>query len=63
MHIKCLRRGTGSSGKAAGYLVGERDAMGREREGVEVLRGDPESPQSRIGRGVASSMPPQQRYS
>ena len=37
MHIKCLRRGTGSAGKAAGYLVGERDAMGREREGVEVL--------------------------
>ena len=42
MHIKCLRRGTGSAGKASGYLVGERDAMGREREGVEVLRGDPE---------------------
>ena len=42
MHIKCLRRGTGSAGKAADYLVGERDAMGREREGVEVLRGDPE---------------------
>ena len=42
MHIKCLRRGTGSAGKAAGYLVGERDAMGREREGVEVLRGDPD---------------------
>ena len=42
MHIECLRRGTGSAGKAAGYLVGERDAMGREREGVEVLRGDPD---------------------
>ena len=42
MHIKCLRRGTGSAGKAAAYLVGERDAMGREREGVEVLRGDPD---------------------
>ena len=41
MHIKCLRRGTGSAGKAADYLVGEHDAMGREREGVEVLRGDP----------------------
>ncbi len=42
MHIKCLRRGTGSAGKAAGYIVGERDAMGRERDGVEVLRGDPD---------------------
>ena len=42
MHIKCLRRGTGFAGKAARYLVGERDSMGREREGVEVLRGDPE---------------------
>ena len=41
MHIKCLRRGTGSAGNAAEYLVGERDAKGREREGVEVLRGDP----------------------
>ena len=37
MHVRCLRRGTGSAGKAAGYLVGERDAMGRERDGVEVL--------------------------
>ena len=42
MHIRCLRRGTGLAGEAAGYLVGERDAMGREREGVEVLRGDPD---------------------
>ena len=42
MHIRCLRRGTGSAGKAAGYLVGERDALGREREGVEVLRGAPD---------------------
>jgi len=42
MHIKCLRRGTGSAGKAARYLVGERDATGREREGVEVLRRDPD---------------------
>ncbi len=34
--------GPQTAGKAAGYLVGERDAMGREREGVEVLRGDPD---------------------
>ena len=27
---------------AADYLVGERDAMGREREGVEVVRGNPD---------------------
>ena len=35
-------RGTGSADKAAGYLVGERDATGREREGVEVLHEDPD---------------------
>ena len=42
MHFRCLRRGTGSAGRAAGYLVGERDAMGLVRDGVEVLRGDPD---------------------
>ena len=42
MHIKCLRRGTGSARAAADYLVGERDAAGHEREGVEVLRGNPD---------------------
>ena len=31
MHIKFLARGTGSA----------RDAAGKPREGVEVLRGDP----------------------
>ncbi len=41
MHIKFLAHGTGSAGKAAGYLLGERDAAGEPREGVEVLRGDP----------------------
>ena len=41
MHIECVRRGSGSAGKAARDLVGDRDAMGREREGVEVVRGDP----------------------
>ena len=33
---------SGAAGKAAGYLVGERDALDRERDGVEVLRGDPD---------------------
>ena len=57
MHIKCLQRGTGSAGKAAGYLVGERDAMGREREGVEVLRGDPD-----MVAAVADSLEFEHRY-
>ncbi len=42
MHIKFLAHGTGSAGKAAGYLLGERDAAGKLREGVEVLRGNPD---------------------
>ena len=42
MHIKCVRRGTGSARAAADYLVGERDAAGRTRARVEVLRGDPD---------------------
>ena len=41
MLVKFLARGTGSAGAAAGYLLGERDAAGKPREGVEVLRGDP----------------------
>ena len=36
-----LARGTGSARAAAKYLLGERDAAGKTREGVEVLRGDP----------------------
>ncbi len=42
MHIKCLRRGSGSARAAVDYLVGERDADGHRREGVEVLRGNPD---------------------
>ena len=42
MHIKCLRRGTGAARAAADYLVGERDAAGHRREGVDVLRGNPD---------------------
>ena len=41
MHIKFLARGTGSARDATGYLLGERDAAGKPREGVEVLRGEP----------------------
>ena len=42
MHIKFLARGTGSARAAADYLLGARDATGRLREGVEVLRGNPD---------------------
>ena len=41
MLVKFLARGTGSARDAAGYLLGDRDAAGKTREGVEVLRGDP----------------------
>ena len=41
MHLKFLAHGTGSARNAANYLLGERDAAGKPREGVEVLRGDP----------------------
>ena len=47
MHIKCLRRGRGSARAAVDYLVGERDAEGHRREGVEVLRGNPQPDLSR----------------
>ncbi len=42
MLIKFLPHGKGSAQAAVDYLVGERDAAGQEREGVEVLRGNPE---------------------
>ena len=42
MHLKFLPHGKGSAGAAVDYLVGERDAEGQEREGVEVLRGNPD---------------------
>ena len=41
MHIKFIARGTGSARAAVDYLLGERDAAGNLRDGVEVLRGDP----------------------
>ena len=42
MHVKFIARGTGSAKAAADYLLGERDAAGQVREGVEVRRGDPD---------------------
>ena len=42
MHLKFLPHGKGSARAAIDYLVGERDAEGQEREGVEVLRGNPD---------------------
>ncbi len=42
MLVKFLARGTGSARNAAKYLLGERDAAGKLREGVEVLRGNPD---------------------
>ena len=41
MHVKFIARGTGSAGAAVDYLLGERDAAGELRDGVEVRRGDP----------------------
>ena len=42
MHLKFLPHGKGSARAAAEYLVGERDAEGNEREGIEALRGNPD---------------------
>ena len=42
MHLKFLPHGKGSARAAVDYLVGERDAEGHRREGVEVLRGNPD---------------------
>ena len=42
MHVKFIARGAGSAKAAADYLLGERDAAGQLREGVEVRRGDPD---------------------
>ena len=42
MHIKFLPHGKGLATAAVDYLVGERDAEGQRRDGVEVLRGNPD---------------------
>ena len=43
MHVKFIARGSGSARAAADYLLGERDAAGQPRAGVEVRRGDPDT--------------------
>ena len=57
MHIKFIARGTGSARAAAQYLLGERDAAGKTRDGVEVLRGDPDQVAA-----VADSLDFQHKY-
>ena len=57
MLVKFLARGTGSARDAADYLLGERDAAGKPREGVEVLRGDPHQVAA-----VADTLPFEHRY-
>ena len=46
-----------SARDAAGYLLGERDAAGKPREGVEVLRGNPD-----MVAAVADSLDFEHRY-
>ena len=57
MHIKFLAHGTGSARAAAKYLLGEQDAAGKPREGVEVLRGNPD-----MVAAVADSLDFEHRY-
>ncbi len=57
MHLKFLARGTGSAAAAAAYLLAKRDAAGRERAAVEVLRGDP-----REVAAIADALPFKHRY-
>ena len=57
MLVKFLAHGTGSARKAAKYLLGELDAAGKERDGVEVLRGDPHQVAA-----VADSLPFDHKY-
>ena len=42
VHVKFIARGTGSAKATVDYLLGERDAAGELRDGVEVRRGDPD---------------------
>ena len=42
MLISFLRHSTGSARKASGYVLAATDALGIERAGVEVLRGNPD---------------------
>ena len=57
MHVKFIARGTGSARAAADYLLGERDAAGKPRDGVEVRRGDPD-----VVAAVADSLEFEHKY-
>ena len=57
MLVKFLARGTGAARDATGYLLGERDAAGKPRDGVEVLRGDPHQVAA-----VADTLPFEHKY-
>ena len=57
MHLKFLPHGKGSARAAADYLVGERDAEGHTRDGVQVLRGNPD-----MVAAVADSLDFERRY-
>ena len=57
MHLKFLPRGTGSAAVAAAYLLAPKDASGKVRAAVEVLRGDP-----MLVAAVADGLPFKHRY-
>ena len=57
MLVEFLAHGKGSAHAAVEFIVGERDAAGQEREGVEVLRGNPD-----MVAAVADSLDFERRY-
>ena len=57
MHLKFLAQGTGSAALAAAYLLALKDASGKVRAAVEVLRGDP-----MLVARVADGLPFKYRY-
>ena len=57
MHLKFLSRGTGSAVVAAAYLLASKDASGKVRVSVEVLRGDPNAVAA-----IADGLPFTHRY-
>lgn len=57
MYIKILDHGTGSGGKAAAYLLDEKDHQNVVRAGVQILQGDPQQ-----FAALADSSPHRQKY-
>ena len=57
MHLKFLARGTGSAAVAVAYLLALKDAAGKVRAAVEVLRGDP-----MLVAAIADGLPFMHRY-